>query len=122
MATLQERTDIRLLISDTDAANQIFADDEIDRFFALRGDDVLRAAALALRTIAGNEAQRLKVIRLLDLDTDGAALSKELRALVADYETQAAEDEDITIAEYAGSPFGWHRRLTNEYLRSLEST
>ena len=110
--------DVRLLISDLDTANQLFTDDEIQRFLALRQHDPTLAAATALRAIAGNEAQLLKVMRLQDIQTDGAALSRELRQLADAFERQADEDEDLTIAEYSGG-FAWRQRLFNERLRQL---
>ena len=110
--------DVRLLISDLDIDNgQIFDGPEIERFLALRGHDVHRAAATALRAIAASEALLLKVMTLQDIRTDGAALSRELRQLATSLEDQAGADEDLVVAEYAGSPFGWRRRLTNELLR-----
>lgn len=111
---------VRLLISDTDLSDPLFEDNEIQRFLALRGDDELLAAALALRTIAGNEAQVLKVIRLLDLDTDGAAVSKELRQLaqtLEDSADDAASEAGFDIAPIVTSTASWRERLRNEALR-----
>lgn len=109
---------VRLLVSDTDLSDPLFQDEEISRFLALRGDDELLAAALALRTIAGNEAQVLKVIRLLDLDTDGAAVSKELRQLAATLEASADDvGADFDWAPLVTSTASWRERLRNEALR-----
>ena len=115
------RAHVRLLISDTDVADAIFADEELDGLIARRGSPT-RAAASALRIIAGNEAQLLKVMRLQDIDTDGAALARELRMQADRLEDEAdLEDDtdgDLVVAEYAGSPFGWRSRLFNEHLRN----
>lgn len=77
---------VRLLCTDTDSTRPIFEDAEIAAFIALEGD-TFNAAALALETIAVNEALVQKRIKLLDLSTDGPAVAaslltraKELRA------------------------------------------
>lgn len=109
---------VRLLVSDVDLSDPLFEDNEIERFLALRGDDELLAAALALRTIAGNEAQVLKVIRLLDLDIDGAAVSKELRQLASTLEASADDvGADFDWAPLVTSTASWRERLRNEALR-----
>lgn len=111
---------VRLLISDTNVANPIFSDAEITTFLELE-TNVRRAAALALDTIASNEAQVLKVIRLLDVQTDGASLSKELRARAADLRAQAddvgADDSGFEIAELVVDSQTGHDRIWNQALR-----
>lgn len=108
---------VRLLISDT-ADEPIFEDEEIDAFLDLTGSSVYRAAATALRAIAGNEAQVLKRIRLLDLDTDGAVVSEALRKLAADYDAEAARgDSGFEVAEIAMPPFGPRTQRHNRILR-----
>lgn len=97
-----DRGKVRLLISDVggqDGGSFLFRDTEIDAFLTLRGSDVLLAAALALRTIAGNEAQTAKVIKFLDLQTDGAKTAKALLDLADKYEAQADGDVDFDVAE-----------------------
>jgi len=71
---------VRLLISDTDATAAIFEDAEITAFLTLESSNVYLAAAQALDTISVSEALTLKVIKLMDLSTDGAAVARELRA------------------------------------------
>ncbi len=96
MATYDPTTpagQVRLLISDTDTSNPVFEDNEIDQFLALESQNVRRGAAMALDTIASNEVQVLKVIKLLDLTTNGAAVSKELRASSSELRRQADEAE-----------------------------
>jgi hypothetical protein len=105
---------VRLLIPDNDAGNYVFDDDEIDALLGMEGGVVKRAAALGLETIASNEALTLKVLRLLDLQTDGAALARELRLQAAALRQQAAADEVASaesvafdIAEQVYDDFGW---------------
>lgn len=97
-----DRGRVRLLVSDvggSDGSTFLFTNAEVDAFLTLRGDDVMLAAALALRTIAGNEAMTSKVIRFLDLQTDGAKLAQALLQLADKYEAQADGDVDFDIAE-----------------------
>lgn len=115
---------VRLLISDTDPDNEVFADSEIDTFLELEGGNLRLAAAQALDTIASNELQVLKVIQILDLRTDGASMSKELRARADSLRAQAdryladgEDDSGFEIAEFVLNPWSYRDRLTNEALR-----
>lgn len=113
---------VRLLVPDNDSANYVFDDDEIDAFLALDGD-VRRAAALALETIASNEALTLKVIRLLDVQTDGRAVSDALLKRAAALRKQA-DDADMAaggafdVAEMVFDDFSWRERWINQTLRA----
>lgn len=117
---------VRLLITDTsdDPTVQLFADDEIDAFLGLEDSSVFRAAALALETIASDQVLVLKVIRTLDVQTDGAKVSDALlkRAAVlrarADDDADTAED-DFAVAEFADPVFGSRERLLKQYDRGL---
>ena len=109
---------VRLLITDTsdDPAVQLFADDEIDTFLLLEGSNVFRAAALALETVAVNEALVLKVIRTLDVQTDGAKVADSLMKRAAGLRTRALDDvedaaDDFAIAEFADPVFGSRERF-----------
>ncbi len=96
------KDNVRLMITDTDAVNPIFTDEEIAAFLALASDSTLIAAAMALEAIARSEALVQKVIRLLDLQTDGASLARELRMNAKVLRDQAeAESECFDVAEMA---------------------
>lgn len=100
---------VRLLIPDNKSDAFVFDDSEIDAFLVVE-DGIRRAAALALETIASNEALVLKVVRLLDVSTDGAKVADALlkRAVLL---RQQAEDDDMAvggafdIAEMIVDPF-----------------
>lgn len=114
---------VRLLIPDRDTANAVFQDDEIAAFLALEGN-VRRAAALALETIASDEALTQKVIRLLDLSTDGASLARALLQRAAALRQQAddADARDGALfdwAEMVVDDFSARERLTAEVLRRV---
>ncbi|KAA3645331.1 MAG: hypothetical protein DWQ07_12750 [Chloroflexi bacterium] len=116
---------VRLLIHDTDdvtAANQIFQDNEIDAFLNLEGDNVKRAAAQALMSIAAKEALILKVMKLLDITTDGAKLANSLREQAKQWREEADVDEaaagdDFDWAEPVYDVFSARQKLINEALR-----
>lgn len=102
---------VRLLISDTTDA-PVFSDPEIETFLALEGDAVKLAAALALLTIAGDEALTSKVIRTQDLSTDGAKLAAELRAQAKEFRDQAADEGEGYFELVDGSCYSWGPELT----------
>lgn len=115
---------VRLLISDTDVAgaaeNAVFTDEEIEALLALEGDSVRLGAALALETIARNEVMVSKVIRVLDLQTDGASVARELRFQAKELRDQeeaavdAASDFGFDTADLVVDHFTWRERLWQE--------
>lgn len=76
---------VRALIADLDAANQIFTNEQLTTYLDLNDWDtgykpgVYRAAADALDAIAVSEVLTSKVIRTQDLSTDGAKVAETLR-------------------------------------------
>lgn len=115
---------VRLLIMDTNAGSYVFEDAEITTFLSLE-TGAKRAAALALETMASNEAFTLKVIRLLDLQTDGAKTADALMKRAATLRSQADADDAATdggafdFAEWAVSDFAYRGILTNQALRGV---
>lgn len=115
---------IRLLIMDNQSSAYLFEDDELSTFLTMEGGNVRRGAALALETMASNEAYVLKRITLLDLTTDGPAVAKELRAraeslrALADRDDQAEDGGAFDIAEMAVDAFTSRQRFVNEWLRN----
>lgn len=112
---------VRLLIPDTQQTAAVFSDEEITAFLALESSSVRRATALALESIASNEALTLKVVRLLDVQTDGAKLSDSLLSRAKLLRQQALEDDALAgftqweIAEWTVDDF----TLRDLTLRSL---
>ena len=119
-----DRGQVRLLVPDSSPASYAFEDAEIDAFLTLEGGNVRRAAALALETLASNEALVLKVIRLLELSTDGAKTAQALlqRAALlrgqAD-EVDASSGDLFDWAEMVLDSFSARERLANQRLRGL---
>lgn len=113
---------VRLRISDRDSANPIFQDEDLNAFLAFEGDS-LRASASALEAIAVNQALVLKVIKLLQLSTDGAKLAETLLKLATNYRNQAAYNDaanggTFDIAEFVDGDFAERERAYKEALRS----
>jgi hypothetical protein len=113
---------VRRTIPDRLQAEAIFTDEEIVSFVADEGD-WRRATALALETIAVDEALVQKVQKTADFQTDGAATARALlsratalRAQAGDLEL-ASDGGAFDIAEMVTGPFGYRERLYNEALR-----
>lgn len=124
--TLDENTDIgtvRMIIQDVDAEQALFTDAGITKLLSLNGNDVRLASAAALDIMASNQAMILKVIRTLDLSTDGAAVARALREhasqLRADAEKADAGEEGglFDYAEMVTNSFTARERLRNQMLR-----
>lgn len=119
------RGKVRLMIPDRNAADYIFEDDEIDAFLSIEGDNIKRAVALGKETIAGDQVMVLKVIRLMDLQTDGAAVARELRLEAAELRKQADTEEAnddggaFDIAEMVVDSFTERERIWKEGQRGL---
>jgi len=106
-----DRGKVRLLCTDTDSTYQLFQDVEIDYFLTLMGNNILRAAAMALLTIAAQETLLMKRIRLLDLSTDGPAEAAALRALAESYQEKA----DLAEAAEVGGTFDYAEMVVDEF-------
>jgi hypothetical protein len=114
---------VRLLVPDRDSSNLFYSDDEINGFLSIEASNVKRAAALALETMASNEAYVQKVTKLLDLQTNGAATAKSLMDRAARLREQADNEEAWTdggafdIAEQVQDDFSARERLWKQYQR-----
>jgi hypothetical protein len=111
-----------MLIFDKDeetAANQIFTDEEIAAFLALESEPIL-AAADALDAMANGQALILKVIKLLDLQTDGARLADALRAGAEKLRDRYfRQSQGLEFVEIVTTPSSLWDRLEAEWMREL---
>lgn len=111
MAAYTEPLDqIRALIPDM-KAEKVLTDEQVETFYSIEGS-VKGATALALEVIASDQALTLKVIRLLQMQTDGAKLSDALLKRAALLRSQVADAAEVTspgfeIAEQVYTPFSW---------------
>lgn len=117
---------IRLLIPDRVGTEPLFEDEELNAFLVLEGDE-RRAAALALETLASDQALTQRAVRLLDIQTDGAKVADSLlkraatlRAQADSQDERASDDADVgfDVAEMAFEPFGTRERIWNARLRN----
>lgn len=97
----------------------LLSDDDLSTFLTLEGNDDRLAAAQALDALAANQALVLKVLTLMDLRTDGAAVSRELRARAAALREQANQygAGAFDIAELVTTPFAARERIEKEWQR-----
>jgi hypothetical protein len=115
---------VRLLVPDSNEEDHIFEDDEISTFLVLE-NGIKRATALALETIASNEALVLKVMTLLDLTTDGAKVSDALLKRADKLRSQAQEEEDLAVGdsfavvEWIVDPFTARQAIVHDAYRGL---
>ena len=111
---------VRLMIPDNDPVTYIFNDEEIETFLVLESGRK-RAVALALETMASNEAYVQKKIRLLDLATDGPAVAAELRARAAILREQATMDDLATEPGFEIAEWSLGTASVRDYIeRNLE--
>lgn len=77
----------------------IFSDAQIQAYLAMARDNVFRAAAFAVNTLATSEGLILKVLKSDDRQTDGAKLAEALGKR-AEWLRKQAEEEDEELALY----------------------
>ena len=117
---------VRLIIGDTDVSNPIFQDAEIGAFLNLKDGVVKLAAAQALETMATNQVMTLKVIKTLDLSTDGASVSRALRLAADELRAEVAQDDvnsgqGFDWAETTDTTFARHERRIKQILKYFPS-
>lgn len=119
---------VRLLIPDRTADEAFFEDEEIEALIGMEGGSgttgvVKKATALGLESMASDQAMVLKVMKLMDVSTDGRAVSEALlgRAKLlreqASMEELAEEGGGFDVAEMVVDTFSWRERVWNEALR-----
>lgn len=113
---------VRLLIpdSDLDSGVVVFQDEDIEAFLSIEGDDIRLATAQALDTIAASEALVQKVIKTMDVQTDGAKLAEALMKRAKALRDQAAglvadDDDPFAVAEFADPVFGQREYLARHW-------
>lgn len=82
---------VRLLSFDTDTTNPLYQDEEHTAFLDLNAGNVRLAAAQAIDTIAANEAYVQKMIKMLDLMTNGPQTAMALRGAADELRRQVYE-------------------------------
>jgi hypothetical protein len=131
---------VRLLIPDTDSTNPIFQDSEILAFANLTTlvwqssmfwsgpqgvatlpsppTNYLRAAALALDSLAGNSARLAAVIQLLDVKLSADKAAVQLRAQATEYRTVDDESGAFAIIEQVPNEWAFRDRFWSQVQRT----
>ncbi len=109
---------VRMLIGDTDIDSAIFNDSEISNFLSLEDNNVFTAAALALNAMANNQLLVLKVMKIMDVQTDGAAVARELRFQAIELRKRDAEGV-VEIAEIVTTDFQYRERIHKQRQRGV---
>ena len=115
---------VRVLIGDTDAIDLVppvtgqgeyswYSDDELMGLLTVFSDNVRRAAAQALRTVAASQALLLKKWSADDLSVDGARVAQVLREL-ADSLDEQADNADAALDIFQISYPGANREFVPE--------
>ena len=110
---------VRLLITDTNgnAPGPVFQDEELQFFLNYEQGYVSYAAAKALEVMATSQLLVQKHIKILDLETDGATLSAELRNLAKQLRQSEEDLASFDIAEIVEDPFSARERIYKQFLR-----
>ena len=95
----------------------ILTDSQIQSFLDLEEDDIKLAAADALNSIAANQALVLKVMRVLDIQTDGAKVAESLRQLAKQYRAEVMESAEFDYAEQISNTPGLVEKVLKDWLR-----
>lgn len=123
--TLDPTTDIgkvRMITQDKNVEHLFFSDADITALLELNSNDVRLTAAAAFDIMASNQAMILKVIRILDLSTDGAAVARALREHANQLRQDVAETDSVEgglfdYAEIVTNVFTARERVWFEALR-----
>lgn len=132
----------RLLIPDTNSAQPIYTDAEIDLFLTAESSQSLYvspqanptafpttsvyvpqiyspylAAALAITSLASNSARLAAVIQLLDVKLDAGKASQMLREVANDYRQREMDRGHFAIAEQICNQFQARERVWAQWLR-----
>lgn len=116
---------VRRSIPDRVEADAIWSDEEIQSFLDDEGGNWRRATATILETMASDSVLVLQVIRIHNIETDGAKMSAELlkRAKglrdLADVEETNEDDGGFAIAEIVTTESQYRDRLINQALRGV---
>ncbi|MDP9326503.1 MAG: hypothetical protein M3O87_08230 [Candidatus Dormibacteraeota bacterium] len=103
-------------------ADPVFQDEELQAFLDLNGQDPRLAAAMAIDTVATNLAFTMKWIKLQGLQMDGQRTQQALHAQAAELRRQVEEGSgDYTgffdWAEMVSDPHSQVERFEKEFLR-----
>lgn len=131
---------VRLLVADTDQANPIFTDDEVNAALQMESSQnlyvsgmattggaanqvpvlvysIYRSAALLLDALAANKSRLAAINELLDVKMSAEKAAQELRATAKEYRDREANAGHFAIAEMVGDIFQARERVWKMLLR-----
>ncbi len=114
---------VRLLVFDTDIANATFSDEEITALLGLNASDIRLSSAQAVDIIAANEAYTQKVLKTLDVQTNGAKTANALFDYAKELRRQAYEGSGDMVgffdwAEATNDEFSIRERIIKQWFRT----
>lgn len=130
---------VRSLIPDTNMANAVFSDEELNGYLFLESSQGIyssgqawpngnqgsmpiqvfsyrRAAAMAIDVIAGDRAKLATIQQLLDVKIDGGKAQSALHEIAESLREQE-DNTSFAIAELTYDPFAARERMLNQLLR-----
>ncbi len=93
---------VRLLIPDNREADFVFQDHELEALLSLEGENVWRAAALGLETIAADQALTLKYTQVQDVIVDGTRAAAQLLKRAEGLRARAQEGDPSATSTDTG--------------------
>lgn len=143
--TAPELSSVRLLIADTNSADPVFTDDEVNQALFLESSQnlfisgqaaptgaqsqvpvvpqvysIYRAAALLLDARASNASAAGSVVQILDVKLDASKAAETFRSQAKCYRETEATRGQFAIAEMVRNPFQARERVYNQWLRLFQ--
>lgn len=121
-----DRGKVRLNIYDIDTVNadrQIFTDADIDAFLSMNNSIIKLSSANALEVMAASQVFKLKVMKNMDFQIDGASVGRELRMQAKQLRKDFEETGDGTFdgmfdtAEMVDTSFAFREKIIKDGLR-----
>jgi hypothetical protein len=113
----------RILAADFDENNITFQDETYTALLGLNGQSVRLAAAQAIDVMALNEVLVLKVIKMLDLNTDGSKVATAMKVQADELRRQEYEGSGdfsgfFDYTELVEDSFTARQRVISQWLRT----
>lgn len=112
---------VRMVLPDKVQEDAFFSDEEIETLIEIEGG-WRKATALALESIASDSSMVLQVIKVQNITTDGASVTRALLSRAALLRKQAEEDESsvnggFEIIEMIPDNFSYRQKIYSDAIR-----
>jgi hypothetical protein len=108
---------VRAIIGDTVEADGLLSDEEINVFLSLTSNDLLSAAAMALRRMAASKALLAKIVSAGNYSENTTDIGKQLLAVAKDLDEAARMIPADAQAEIVLTDFNYNNIIRNKVLR-----